>query len=379
MTLECSVCAAFHRWLEEKEGTAERLGLLVELSFLDGYVKEKGFDGIFSLDFTRNPRRMERMLGTLEFRRYLDQWVSRQNLEDHIAEELRWKKWEQLMQASAFYVRFLKSYRKHSMMARQKKGRRPVSADREPEAVGRETIRSLAFWLHIPLSSMKKLALSLPSDREKGGGLDELWEFLPFRRLVQLKIFDIMDMKGEMTFVDMEKEWKNASLPRNRLEEVISFLREKGLVECGKQGYVRTCFDQTDSYPTARCFLESMSNERYRMILSMRLDGCSLKTIGERLYITRERVRQIAARIFEKRPHLAEDELAPEWQKYRALGPLYFRFLFNVPQCTVNYLSAVYGRGVLLPPRERQMLLKEIEDGKAFAPLVRERARCLIL
>lgn len=291
MPLECSVCAAFHRWLEEKEGTAERLGLLVELSFLDGYVKEKGFDGIFSLDFTRNPRRMERMLGTLEFRKYLDQWVSGQNLEDHIAEELRWKKWEQLMQASAFYVRFLKSYRKHSMMAWQKKGRRPVSVDREPEAVDREIIRFLASWLHIPLSSMKKLALSLPSDREKGGGLDELWEFLPFRRLVQLKIFDIMDMKGKMTFADMEKEWKNALLPRNRLEEVISFLREKGLVECGKQGYVRTCFDQTDSCPTARCFLESMSNERYRMILSMRLDGCSLKTIGERLYITRERVR----------------------------------------------------------------------------------------
>lgn len=377
MTLECSVCAAFHRWMEEKEEPSFRQGLLVELSFLDGFVKEKGAEGIFSSDFTKNPRRLERMMGTVEFRRYLDRWVDNQELEEGIAEELRWRKWEQLMQAAAFYVRFLKSYKQHRDRKMGKRHVRTRPSPKEGEELGRETIRALSLWLHIPPSSMKKLAASLPPGGKAGP--DALWGFLPFRRMVQLKVFDLLDIKGEMTLQDMEEEWAHTGLGGERMKEALSFLCERKLAVKGQEGYVRTCFDVKNAYPSAQCFLESMSSERYRLILSMRLDGCSLKAIGEKLFITRERVRQIAARLFEKRPHLSEDELAPEWQKYRSLGPLYFRFLFNVPQCTVNYLSAVYGRGVLLPPRERQILLKEIEEGMAFPPPVRERARFLLL
>lgn len=374
MTWECSVCAAFHRWLEEKEEEPLRRGLLVELAFLDGFVKGKGREGLFSTDFTKNPGSLERMMGTMEFRKYLDAWVASQHLEESIAEELRWKKWEQLMQAAAFYIRFLKSYDKH-----RKKGmenRRMRGAPQERGLVSRETRKTLTAWLKMPSASMSHLLLSLPEGREEGE--NALWAYLPFRRLVELKVFDFIDRKGEISFSAMEEEWAKSGLSFDKLEKVLSFLSEKGLVRKRGKDYVRTCFDQGAGYPTARCFLESMESERYRMILSMRLEGCSLKAIGEKLFITRERVRQIAARLFEKRPHLAEDELAPEWQAYRALGSLYFRFLFNVPLCTVNYLSAVYGRGILLPARERQLLLREIRDGSC-PEAVKERATVLLL
>lgn len=115
-----------------------------------------------------------------------------------------------------------------------------------------------------------------------------------------------------------------------------------------------------------------MPNSRERLILHLRILGLSLKAIGDRLFITRERVRQIASRALDKRPPLAEDAWLPAWERYHGVGKKNFCYIFQLRENTVNYLNMVCGH--VPAKKNRSLLLAEIAKDTTFPEEVRFRA-----
>lgn len=91
-------------------------------------------------------------------------------------------------------------------------------------------------------------------------------------------------------------------------------------------------------YPSVLDFADSISNDAWRKLVLLRLQGSTLDAAGQQLGLTRERVRQITKKAMQHRPRLAED-------RYRYLFENYdftqedFHLAFGEPDSTYNYLD----------------------------------------
>ncbi len=90
-------------------------------------------------------------------------------------------------------------------------------------------------------------------------------------------------------------------------------------------------------------FINSLPN-KYKKVVSMRLEGKTLEACGAELNLTRERVRQIVNKALRKKPLLREDEYAYWYQRYK-FSEEAFCMIFNEVKITFNYLKAVYKYG----------------------------------
>lgn len=91
-------------------------------------------------------------------------------------------------------------------------------------------------------------------------------------------------------------------------------------------------------YPSVLDFVGSISNDTWRKLVLLRLQGSTLDAAGQQMGLTRERVRQITKKAMQHRPRLAED-------RYRYLFENYdftqedFNLAFGEPDSTYNYLD----------------------------------------
>lgn len=123
-------------------------------------------------------------------------------------------------------------------------------------------------------------------------------------------------------------------------------------------------------WPTALEFAERVSDQRQRDILLSRLRGETLEEIGQRLGVTRERVRQLTQKALDRRPRLREDQYQYLFNHYD-FSREEFRLAFDEPEETYYYLETVRPKG------ERRPIRELLEDESVPIPLRRRAERAV--
>lgn len=93
-------------------------------------------------------------------------------------------------------------------------------------------------------------------------------------------------------------------------------------------------------FPTIVEYAQSFSDNQKRATLLARLHGETLEQIGERLQISKERVRQIINTMLSRRPKLREDCYLPLFERYE-FSYEEFHLAFDEPPEVYNYLIIV--------------------------------------
>ena len=104
-------------------------------------------------------------------------------------------------------------------------------------------------------------------------------------------------------------------------------------------------------YPTAMEYVQGLEDQRSREILLARLQGETLESLGKRLDITRERVRQITAKTLSNRPALREDRYQYLFEHYE-FSREEFHLAFDDPDEVYHYLEMIRPKGDRKPIRE---------------------------
>ena len=104
-------------------------------------------------------------------------------------------------------------------------------------------------------------------------------------------------------------------------------------------------------YPTAMEYVQGLEDQRSREILLARLQGETLESLGKRLDITRERVRQITAKTLPNRPALREDRYQYLFEHYE-FSREEFHLAFDEPDEVYHYLEMIRPKGDRKPIRE---------------------------
>lgn len=180
-----------------------------------------------------------------------------------------------------------------------------------------------------------------------------LYETKTLNETINEKIFRSIKENGdgiepEQIYRLLPNHFFNTSIPQEILNEQE---RKKEIFEKDEKYFVK--------YLTAREYIESLSDEKYKKILSMRLEGKTLQECGDELGLTRERVRQITDKVLKIRPRLLEDKYIEIFEKY-SFDKENFCFIFEETEETFNYLESVCNvRG-----KERLNIEEVINDDK---------------
>lgn len=97
-------------------------------------------------------------------------------------------------------------------------------------------------------------------------------------------------------------------------------------------------------YPTVNEYLNSLSNERDKIILINRFNGKTLEEIGSELELTRERIRQLEIKAIKKIPRLREDDYKTVFEMYDWSCEL-FKYCYDESESTYGYLKIRYNKG----------------------------------
>lgn len=99
-------------------------------------------------------------------------------------------------------------------------------------------------------------------------------------------------------------------------------------------------------YPRLSDYLNSLMNERERIILLNRFGGKTLEETGSELGITRERVRQLERRAIRKIPRIRVDDYQGSFEKYNWPSEL-FKNVYCTTEIEYGYLNSKYNKGEL--------------------------------
>lgn len=125
-------------------------------------------------------------------------------------------------------------------------------------------------------------------------------------------------------------------------------------------------------------YIQEISDERNRKIVSMRLDGFTLEAIARETGITRERVRQIQKKYLLRHPILKEDRYKDILNTYPAIGYKDLQRIFDLSDRICRYLDITLNRGKSYTDAERQHALMGLARDSSLTVIERERAKALI-
>ncbi len=375
MVLDTTLKEAFSRWLGEEAPANEQVGILVELAFIDDFLKKKRKGRLFSGDAEKVLHQVEDLSGNPTFHKYVTSTVASQHkeIDEYVTGEIARMKTEQLDMAADYYCRFLRRRihdEKPPAPAKEKAAPKKKCAPRK-KFPGQAFYKEIKDFLSLTADEAKEVKEILEAEGE-----GTLWNHTEWNHRFKLALFTMLDERDTIVRYEFLEEipYLKESRWLPQLDKTMKILGEEGLAEIRGDFAMRYIPKETGD--TMQTFLWSVKDKRARMILDMRLDGESLKTIGETLYITRERVRQISVRLLETRPTLAEDRWKHMWAAYGALGHDLFRYLFNVNLRTVNYLK------IVSPPKKstctREEFLCLVAGDETLPEDVRRRAKSLL-
>ena len=156
-------------------------------------------------------------------------------------------------------------------------------------------------------------------------------------------------------------EMKKTSYPIDYFYNDLNKLEECGVINVsnGEIEYV---------VPPLKNSIEKMS-ERTKKIIELRLSGMTLRDIGNKFGLTRERIRQIIEREYKRLPFVSEDKFQLYYEEYD-FSEEEFCKIFLEPKQTYYYLFDKYDKGSkdfyeiendYLLPREMVIRIKELK------------------
>lgn len=101
-------------------------------------------------------------------------------------------------------------------------------------------------------------------------------------------------------------------------------------------------------YPTLSEYVNSLEDDREKVILYNRFRGKTLEETGKELELTRERIRQLEKKAVNKIPIIREDEYKEKFEKYDWSLEL-FEYSYNESDFTYGYLKSKYNKGKISP------------------------------
>lgn len=249
-----------------------------------------------------------------------------------------------------------------------------VEEDREAHAADRETAGELGAFLRLQPAICRMYILEARKGDPEARGenfIRRLYAAAPVRRALLSRLLSIVDARGdEGIAMDILTE----ELPGHLRGTNIA---GEALRELELQGEIRIeggiCARR---YPSIMDHVNALEDTKTRRIVTERLNGRTLKEIGDDLGITRERVRQICARAL-KVAHRGggryrEDRYLLLYTRY-VITREEFTLAFDEPYSTYEYLSNVFDgdlqsrkplEAVLgdeeIPPRMRRQLERPI-------------------
>ena len=160
-----------------------------------------------------------------------------------------------------------------------------------------------------------------------------LWECPEIHQGSIQAILRLLDVHESGTNISTLLSVMPSKTPREVLDSLLSELEsQKKILLQGEYIQLR--------FPTIVEYAQSFSDNQKRATLLARLHGETLEQIGERLQISRERVRQKINTMLSRRPKLREDCYLPLFERYE-FSYEEFHLAFNEPPEVYNYLIIV--------------------------------------
>lgn len=97
-------------------------------------------------------------------------------------------------------------------------------------------------------------------------------------------------------------------------------------------------------YPNLYDYINSLEDEREKLILYNRFQGKTLEETGKQIELTKERVRQLEKRAVNRIPRIREDDYRESFEKY-PWTPELFKHSYNESDLTYGYLKSKYNKG----------------------------------
>ena len=181
-----------------------------------------------------------------------------------------------------------------------------------------------------------------------------------FSKYLLLMIKNKCEKKKKLTSTIYD-EMKKTSYPIDYFYNDLNKLEECGVINVsnGEIEYV---------VPPLKNSIEKMS-ERTKKIIELRLSGMTLRDIGNKFGLTRERIRQIIEREYKRLPFVSEDKFQLYYEEYD-FSEEEFCKIFLEPKQTYYYLFDKYDKGSkdfyeiendYLLPREMVIRIKELK------------------
>lgn len=125
-------------------------------------------------------------------------------------------------------------------------------------------------------------------------------------------------------------------------------------------------------------YVQGISDERNRKIISMRLDGFTLEAIAQETGLTRERVRQIQKKYLERHQMLREDRYKNILNTYPAIKYKDLQRIFGLSDRVCQYLSITMNREKVCKREEREYALKCLAENSELTVIEQTRAKALV-
>lgn len=159
-----------------------------------------------------------------------------------------------------------------------------------------------------------------------------------FKKIIKNKILKILsDSIYGVSEEDLYNSIPNEFRSRNSFERIMLSLFKEN-----KISYLNDRYEY--KYLNINEYIESIKDNKERLILSERMKGTTLNDIGERLSVTRERVRQLEKRYKKNIPRVYEDKYSYIFEEYDILEND-FILGFKEKKETYAYLNMRYKKG----------------------------------
>ena len=185
---------------------------------------------------------------------------------------------------------------------------------------------------------------------------------------------EIVNVLLERKILETSTDWNYVFYVKNLKQQIPNTLITSEVLfsklqELEQQGKIE-CIDNDSymiKYPSILDFIETIDNEREKKLFVLKLEGKTLKEIGDCLDITRERTRQICSQKLQKRPRLREDKYIELFETYD-IDEEDFIFIFEETEQTFNYLEMV-----CQVSKEKKIPVERMLTECSFSPQVKER------
>lgn len=181
--------------------------------------------------------------------------------------------------------------------------------------------------------------------------------------LLKSHIFKFLEkMHNSIELSEIKRGLPNHLKNSDILKNIINELIEAKKIEQNEGNY-------RISYATISGHINSLEDEREKVILCYRFQGKTLEETGKELKVTKERVRQLEKVAVKEIPRVREDDYKESFEKYD-WTPELFKYAYNKSDLVYGYLKCKYNKGNKRP--------EDILEDNDISIQVRSRAEKII-